>query len=241
MKPLAFRPELYKVSTPSELIRACGRVDAPVIMNRPLEAADLLKLGFIIGRDVQDSEAFGQVREIANAEGTRSIAKSLAAHPMHTDGTFMDKPPDYFLLYFIRSDPGGGGISEFLAVSDLLGEIEAEHFRALVEHKVRFARRDDDGRVDSWEGSLLGHDSQGRLAFRWRHDDEVRPEAVDRAAAGELGRALRRVRALIARLPRLTYAALEGDLVCVPNRTWLHGRTKLSPESDRRVLRVWVA
>jgi hypothetical protein len=237
---LFLRPDLYRVETPGELIRACSQVDAPVVLNHSLDAADLLKLGFIIGRDIQDSEAFGQVRAIANAEGTHSIAKSLAAHPMHTDGTFMGDPPNHFLLYFMRSDPGGGGVSEFLPVSDLLGELETPHFQALVEHKVRFSRRDDDGRVDSWEGCLLGHDAQGRLAFRWRYDDEVRPHAVEKSAAAEVGKAIRRVRALIAKLPRLTYPAHQGDLICVPNCTWLHGRTPLTAGSDRLVLRVWI-
>jgi hypothetical protein len=78
------------------------------------------------------------------------------------------------------------------------------------------------------------------LAFRWRYDAEVRPEPVEPGAT-DLMRAIRRLRTLIARLPRLTYAAEQGDLICVPNRTWRHGRTRLSPGSHRLVRRVWIS
>jgi hypothetical protein len=239
MKPFFLRPQLCQVESVGSLIRACQQIDAPVVVNKKMGADDLWKLAFLIGREVQESRAFGDVRTIANVPGTRSIAKSLSGHPMHTDGTFMDEPPTFFLLRFDKVDPGGGGMSEFLPVSDLLGTLEARHFKVLAGERVRFARRDDAGDIDAWEGTLLGHDPFGRLAFRWRYDDEVRPEPVEPVAA-ELVQAIRRIRALIARLPRLTYAAREDDVICVPNRTWLHGRTALSPGSDRQVRRVWV-
>jgi hypothetical protein len=240
MKPFFPQPELYRAASLGDMIRACHQVDAPVVVNQPLGLDDLWKLGFIIGREVHESRAFGEIRTISNLPGSSSIAKSLAAHPMHTDGTFMDEPPAFFLLYFSTVDAAGGGVSEFLPASELLGELEARHFKVLVDQRVRFARRDDDGVVDAWEGTLLGHDSLGRLAFRWRYDAEVRPEPVEPGAA-DLKRAIRRIRTLIARLPRLTYAAKQGDLICVPNRTWLHGRTRLSASSHRLVRRVWIS
>ena len=38
-----------------------------------------------------------------------------------------------------------------------------------------------------------------------------------------------------------TYAAVTGETLLVPNTVMLHGRTSLSRDSCREVLRVWVA
>ena len=39
----------------------------------------------------------------------------------------------------------------------------------------------------------------------------------------------------------VTYAAESGETLLGPNTLMLHGRTSLTPESNREVLRAWVA
>jgi hypothetical protein len=243
IKPMAIEPtpvELLHVRTEAELIRAVSLHDAPIVLNQPMVAKNLEKLALLFGGGIQETRTFGHVREIRNdPNNTLSIAESLARHEQHTDATFQEVTPPRFMLYFERTDPAGGGVSQFLPSSEILAHLDPDLVIALALGKVSYAREDHRGFTDHWTGPLLAHDDQGRWTFRWRYDERVRPVVVE-DSHGRLEEAIEAVKALSDTLPKLEYAAVPGDLVVVPNRTWLHGRTQLSPNSDRLVLRAWV-
>lgn len=231
-------------TTPEELFDSVRTQVAPIVCRGPFTRSRLRTMAALCGTTILNTRTFGEIREIRVTPGvaTSSIAESYAGHPSHTDGTFMHVPPSRFFLYVEQQDGSGGGTSFFCRGIDALAALDPEELTALIKRDVRYARRDTRGFTDDWTGPLVGFGPHG-VTLRWRDDYQVQPEPVD--PTDELHqRAINSLRQRIAELPRIYYHAREGDLIVVPNTTpgcWLHGRTALSPDSKRCVLRVWLA
>ena len=101
-----------------------------------------------------------------------------------------------------------------------------------------FARDDDRGFADRFVAPILARDDNSRPVFRWRRDAQVKPEVVEGGAWAAA--AVAWVHDFIEQAEFLRFAARAGDVVLIPNFTWLHGRTKLSENSPRTVFWAWL-
>ncbi|MHB8267409.1 TauD/TfdA family dioxygenase [Bradyrhizobium sp.] len=179
------------------------------------------------------SHPFGTVRTIEIVKTPQGVADTASAHDWHTDGNLLLIPPRYFVLYFDRVDEIGGGISTFYPIRSLLSSLPWWVIEALATTQVKLARD-----TFRWTGTLLAIDRCG-LNFRWRFDKDLRPEVVD--ARGTQGKqAIDYVKEIMTEKHPIEYAARRGDLIFVPNRLYLHGRSPLALESSRRLYRGWI-
>jgi hypothetical protein len=241
--PILAKPsDIFRVDTLSEMMRSAREINCPpLVINIPnLQHEDLARLCLLLGRGISDPRAFGKVRDIRFTGDPSSIAESFGAHPLHTDGTFETNPPSFFLLYVIETDSAFGGENLLVPLEPILASLAHTHLQKLLESPVRFARRDKDGIVDEWAGALLSYSSTCGLSCRWRYDDHVRPEAVDSYDTGLIN-AIDAMHKAIESIPPIRYFAERNDLLLIPNKHYLHGRTALSPDSKRHILRAWIA
>lgn len=168
-----------------------------------------------------------------------STALSLNALPLHTDGSFLERPPSKFLLSFLAKDAGGGGVSTFMPISRILAAAPVWVIEALLTASYLFVRTYDGDLTDSYVGTIL-YRRGSALQIRWRSDDICRPKVVEPRGADAQG-AVDWLHNFLCNSRPLTYAAETGDTLLVPNTVMLHGRTSLSRNSSREVLRAWVA
>lgn len=167
-----------------------------------------------------------------------STAMSLNALPLHTDGSFLEQPPTRFILSFSAKDPGGGGVSTFMPITHILAAAPDWALIALFTADYLFVRTYDGDLTSSYVGPVL-YRSDSSLRIRWRSDDLWRPKVVD-SRGTNAERAVNWLHDFLCNSQPLTYSAETGDTLLVPNTVMLHGRTNLSRNSPREVLRAWV-
>jgi len=166
-----------------------------------------------------------------------STALSLDALPLHSDGTFLERPPARFMLSFTVADPDGGGVSTFMPITHILAAAPDWVIEALLVGRFLFPRAYD-GDTDVYVGPVLYHE-RSALRIRWRSDHLWRPKVIDAVGTDAQG-AVDWLHKFLSTTEPLTYAAHTGETVLVPNTVVLHGRTRLSPDSPRELLRAWV-
>jgi hypothetical protein len=193
--------------------------------------------------------ALGGIREFEGSRDVRTVrydpsiqdstAMSVNALPLHTDGSFLERPPARFMLSFSAKDPAGGGVSTFMPIAQILSAAPEWALDALFAADYLLPRTYDGDLIDSYVGPILcRHDSATRI--RWRSDEIWRPKVVEpRGTDAEA--AVDWLHEFLRSSQPLTYAAESGETLLVPNTVMLHGRTNLSPNSSRQVLRAWVA
>ena len=94
----------------------------PMVVSVPnATRADIQRFCYVLGSGVRDPRAFGEVRDIRNNGSLMSVAESLSAHPLHIDGTFDEVPPRCFILYFVVTDQGAGGVTELVPLAPSWG------------------------------------------------------------------------------------------------------------------------
>lgn len=167
-----------------------------------------------------------------------STAMSTNALPLHTDGSFLKHPPGRFMLSFSARDQGGGGVSTFMPISRILAAAPEWVLEALFTADYLFVKTYDGDLTDSHVGPVL-YREDSTLRIRWRSDDLWRPRVIDPKGTDAKG-AVDWLHDFLYSTEPLTFAAETGDTLLVPNTLMLHGRTSMSPESCREVLRAWV-
>jgi alpha-ketoglutarate-dependent taurine dioxygenase len=168
-----------------------------------------------------------------------STALSLNALPFHTDGSFLKRPPGRFMLSFSAKDEGGGGVSTFMPVTRVLAAAPEWVLEALFTADYLFVRSYDGDLTVSHVGPVLYREDPV-LRIRWRSDNIWRPKVVEPRGTDAEG-AVNWLHDFLCTSQPLTFAAETGDTLLVPNTLMLHGRTSLSRNSSREVLRAWVA
>ncbi|KAB8158822.1 hypothetical protein FH609_028975 [Streptomyces sp. 3MP-14] len=228
------------VHDPAEFVEAAGRLPRRLLVlrgERPVSPAELRRYCLALG-GVLAFEAAAEIRTVRNDPTIpHSTAMSLAALPMHTDGTFLPRPPDRFMLSFVEVDEGGGGVSTLMPLARVLAEAPDPVIEALLTADFLFPRGYDD-LSDAFVGPVLYRERDG-LRIRWRSDDLWRPRVMADRGTDAAG-AVDWLHAFLAETPPLTYAARPGETLLIPNTLMLHGRTALTPGSPRELLRVWV-
>jgi alpha-ketoglutarate-dependent taurine dioxygenase len=224
-------------------IGAAAREDRDSVLlaefDPPLETRGVQRLVAGVSTGPTNPDAV-EVRVITyQPEVQDSTALSLDRLSSHTDGSFLDQPPPWFVLSCRRADPGGGGASTFIPVEDVVSAAPSWVIEALATARFRFLKTYDGNLSDSFVGPVLTRRSDGAWLMRWRADHLYRPEPVHdngtRAAdaAGWLHE-------FADAADPVVHALGDGHLALVPNGRFLHGRTALSPDSRRCILRAWV-
>lgn len=205
----------------------------------PPSADDLRRYCLALG-GIREFERMGEVRSVRNDPSIpNSTAMSLSALPLHSDGTFLAMPPERFLLSFSIKDPGGGGVSTFMPVTRILAAAPDWVLEALLTADYLFPRSYDGDLTASHVGPVLYRNGSA-MRIRWRSDDIWRPKVID-ARGTKAAQSVDWLHEFLYTEQPFTYEANSGATVLVPNTLMLHGRTNLSPGSDREVLRAWVA
>ena len=232
---------LYRVESLQEIIRASLEINhRALVINLPnLKSNDLERICRLLGRGASDPRAFGKIRSIRFTGNASSVAESLDSHPMHTDGTFDANPPKKFLLYYDEPDTGFGGLTLLMPLEEIIASLDAEHLVVLLSSPVRYARRDENGVIDEWTGTLLSYDTVQGISCRWRYDNHVKPEPLNPEDT-LLTSAINAFRKLVENTDPIRYRAEKHDLLIIPNVNYLHGRTALSRNSKRHLLRAWI-
>lgn len=214
------------------------RADVVLYRAGSTEHSVLERVVNLLGGD-RESGPFGRYRRIAyDPRKQHSVAESCAAHPLHTDGSFDFDVPAFFALHCEVADPTGGGINTFLSHREMRGAMPSRLFDAMCTADVRFGRQDDSGRVDAYVGPMY-FIRNGTWALRWRDDDQVGP-VVANARGTPIAEAIEWVRGYLRSVTPVGVFVCRGDIAIVNNDTVLHGRTKLSPNSPRSVIRAWI-
>ena len=230
------------VSSLADFVAAADQHPRRLVVFRAGTAADpaeLRRYCLALG-GVMEYEQAGEIRTVRSDPSiVNSTAMSDKPLPMHTDGTFVASPPRRFLLSFIRTDGRGGGLSTFMPISDILAAAPGPVIEALLTADFLFPRGYDGDLSDSYVGPVLFRDGTG-LGIRWRSDDIWRPRVIDERGTDAVG-AVGWLHEFLATSAPYAYAAQEGETLLVPNTVMLHGRTALSANSPRELLRVWVA
>jgi Taurine catabolism dioxygenase TauD, TfdA family len=225
----------------ADFIEAAGRFPRRIAILRtgaPVTTGRLRSYCLALG-GILEWETAGEIRTVRNDPSIPdSTAMSLRPLPLHSDGSFLPRPPARFMLSFVRVDRGGGGLSTFMPVSEVLAAAPERVLDALLGAEFLFPRGYDD-LTDSYRGPVLYRDGAA-LNIRWRSDDVWRPRVIDAHGTDATG-AVDWLHGFLRDSDPLTYLAEVGDTLLIPNGVLLHGRTGLSPDSDREILRVWVA
>lgn len=193
---------------------------------------------------IKTNDMFGDIRTIKYDPrfSKNSIALSANAHHLHTDGSFCKFPPSCFLLYFEETDPHGG-VSTFLPVAEMLAAMPAAFLQAITESNfcITRSRHQTTSIDDVYIGPLLHNNQAGEQIFRWRNDNKV-PIAIESAPDLNMAAsAINWIQTYLSDTPYIEYKAKTDELICIPNYSFLHGRTKLSNiSSSRCVYRVWL-
>lgn len=148
---------------------------------------------------------------------------------LHTDGYNQPRPPKYMLL--LRTDASPELPASYLADATMLLDVLTEDELSLLARPI----------FPTAEGCLPAVTvEQGRVQVRWNAElvrrwmrrSDSDPAAVERALA-VLGRQLPAV--------MLVDHLHQHECLILDNTRWLHGRSALRPDSERVLLRAWVA
>ena len=131
------------------------------------------------------------------------------------------------------------GVSTFFSLFDILAAAPDWTLNAFYTASYLFVRTYDGDLTDSVIAPILDIDNNGNPRIRWRADDIFRPKVVnDKGTRAE--EAVLWLQNFLKAYQPVTYSAKSGETLLIPNNTILHGRTALSENSKREVLRVWI-
>jgi hypothetical protein len=169
---------------------------------------------------------------------TDSTALSLDSLSMHTDGAFLPEPPRRFILSCRRADEGGGGVSWLLPVSRIVDSAPLWVLRALRTAAYRFLMTYDGDLATSFTGPVLYDGQDGAERIRWRGDHIYRPVPTANSDA-KAAPAAEWLYSFLGSAESATYTLRQGELMVVPNEFFVHGRSQLSRDSSREIMRAW--
>jgi alpha-ketoglutarate-dependent taurine dioxygenase len=160
---------------------------------------------------------------------------------LHTDGTYLEAPPWYFLLYCVRQSEEGG-ISLLSDSREVVDRLQAMTggAEALVALQQNFPIRIPDAyALDNSAATYLGAPllSLDPFSLRWR-EDTIRDGLTLPPITEAQRRAFELFRSALDAMPQTTLSLHPGDLLALNNQFWRHGRTGFA--GDRLVKRVWI-
>lgn len=197
----------------------------------------------VLVADISSSEVRSEEVAVRSVTPTPEIedstALSLDRLSSHTDGSFLPTPPPRFLLSCQEADPGGGGVSTFTPVDQIVEAAPDWVLDALSTAEFRFLKTYDGDLQESFVAPVLSRRGDGAWLIRWRGDHIYRPEVVDEAGT-RAEEATAWLYDHVKDSSPVMHSLDRGQLALIPNGRFLHGRTALTPGSNRCVLRAWV-
>lgn len=166
---------------------------------------------------------------------TNSVAQSLSELPPHTDGTFeIDLPPS-LILQCVVPDKDGFGISTLIDCWKVIELLSTQTKHTLLKTPFRFFREEMGKQVTLMAPILELQDSVYKVRYRNDHKHPLIPPT------GEARVALTDFIDGISKPSVMTEIQLKaGDVIWIDNHRFLHGRTGLSNQIQRKVRRYWI-
>lgn len=227
-----------ELSTFFEMVARLPRNVIVLRANVPPAFSELRRYCLVLG-GILNYEGSEEIRTVKYEPSIpNSTALSTDALPLHTDGSFLEKPPSSFMLSFLAKDQSGGGISTFMPVNRILAAAPDWVINGLASADFLFVRTYDGNLSDSYIGPVL-YQKNSSMRIRWRSDNIWRPKVIE-SRGTRAQEAVNWLHDYLCHTEPFQYAAETGDTLWVPNTLMLHGRTNLSPGSVREVLRAWV-
>lgn len=165
------------------------------------------------------------------------LSQSNAAHPFHTDGTYLNKSDsvELVLLHCVKPCPDGGGLNQIMSgqsiVKHLKNSDNAMVFKRLSNDLVGFAR----GKQKSYRQIFEKDNGKWRISFRLDAAGDVTFSSNDVADAyRDLGDMIHNG------ISYLELGLREGEILLLDNTAFLHSRTHYTPNSQRLINRVQI-
>jgi alpha-ketoglutarate-dependent taurine dioxygenase len=166
----------------------------------------------------------------------------MDAFPWHTDCSYENPPPRYFVLQVLHPDQYGGGTLSVMNVARLVDRLSPDTRAALAEPEFLVTIPPEfikDPKQRHIHGSVLSIDKDaGAVMMRFRSD--IITPLTDRAgqAFHQVEEALQNGKDCQASTLHLTATDLpEQSVILVDNRQWLHARNEIK-DPKRHLRRV---
>lgn len=200
------------------------------------QTVDLVEFGESMGLKPAAHNAAGDMlwNVKAQSEAAPGVPRSHTADEFvwHTDASFEEPPPRYFMLQVLHGDRYDGGHQNFMRLDLLLRLLDDSDRKTLADTPFPW-RVPLEFQKDSQQAELpvLFHDEAGNDCIRYRSEcmsDDL--ELPQRIALSSLGWA-------IGVAPSIQHVPQAGELLLVDNWRALHARDAIK-DSDRHLQRV---
>lgn len=151
------------------------------------------------------------------------------AFPLHTDLSYVPRPPRFLLMLCAAPDPRGGGESLVADIRQAWQSLDDDDRAVLARRCFSFENAPNTGDGVCSDQPVYGQ-SMGRDIWRFRTDTLVYPD-VAATAVENLTSALECV--------TTTIAMQKGSLMILDNHRFAHGRTSFAVPSPRHYLRAY--
>ncbi len=189
------------------------------------ETVDLIEFGGQMGLEPVPHNRRGDivwdVKPMTAAGSNRQTVRSQTAEafPLHTDASFEEIPPRYFMLQVLHGDRFGGGQQSFVPVDSVLGGIHSAILGALAKEKFRWrVPLEFQKNVTENELPILFSDDQQAPAIRYREECIIpRRSKRETLLLSNLKAALRYARSI-------KHQPSQNEVLLVDNWRILHSR-----------------
>ena len=149
--------------------------------------------------------------------------------PLHTDLSYVPKPPRYMLALCIEADQSGGGITTVASLEAAWSRISAREQKLLRQSVFSFKNAPNTG-DDVCSKQPIYRPNRSRGIWRFRQDSLIVPDNAV-AAIHSFSAALEQ--------EKMHLLLRSGDLLIVDNHRIAHGRTSFEAPSARHFLRAY--
>lgn len=170
-----------------------------------------------------------------NQTAEQSLAYSSTDFPIHTDGSFEDKPPNIFILQCIQNDRKGYGTSILVDGWAAASMLEESTLRILLETPFEFKRTRKSKSSTTHAPILKRKENTFEIRYRRDHNFQLIPPSDSAQIALQKWEENLRTPEL-----QVNLDLVPGDILIVNNQRILHGRTPLSGKQHRILRRLWL-
>ncbi|MGH9928035.1 MAG: TauD/TfdA family dioxygenase [Pyrinomonadaceae bacterium] len=212
-----------------------------VVLEKLPNVSDPRRLGLLVGwllGDVTKYDGEGEcvieIKDQGTKPGERPSFRNSREFFLHTDLSYTNDPPRFFLLHSIANDAAGGGYSEFCKISDALDRMNNLAISQLLAREFEFPAPPHYKGGGVVRLPILSRTSaENPLKIRFRRDSlrTIRRPAID--AVVNLVQALRD--------SMFETSLPPNSIAVIDNWFLLHGRTAFAPQPEpRHINRIYV-
>jgi alpha-ketoglutarate-dependent taurine dioxygenase len=154
---------------------------------------------------------------------TAARSHTFDVFPYHTDASFEEPPPHYFMLNVVRPDQRGGGVQSFIPLPNIMENLSVEATRQLIDVPIDWHVPPEFQKgADKVVLPVLFPDGANNTAIRYRLDCL---EQATNDPATEF--ALKELQVAIDAIEPLQYTPRQNQLIIVDNWHVLHARNQV--------------